>query len=215
MSSKGAARRAVIIRLCQSWQQAHGSGVVVDVGADHGHVAAAIGAIATERAPGRIGRPDVPWVIADGLRPFRRVDLAVIAGMGALTIAGILERGPKPAAAVLHAPDDPPVLRAWLAAHGWRIEAEALAPEARRYAEVLRVVPGEEQATGLWLTFGPRLLEGGDPHLRAHLQQLWGWHARLARDTAGTAPEKAAWFAERSTFLAARLTERGWPVPKS
>lgn len=165
--------------------------VIVDVGADHGHVThalrtAGLPVVASERAPGIAGRPELPWVLADGLAPFRRVDVAVIAGMGARTIARILQRGPRPTvAAVLHAQDDPPRLRTWLAADGWRFEAEGLAPEARRYAEVMRVVPGEETATGETLALGPRLLSDGHPLLEAHLRQLHGHWTSIARATHG------------------------------
>jgi tRNA A22 N-methylase len=182
--------------------------VVVDVGADHGHVAAALSAIATERQPGRAGRADVPWVIADGLQPFRHVDVAIIAGMGALTIAGILERGPRPSTAVLHAQDDPPRLRRWLAANGWRIEAERLAPEAGRFAEVLRVVEGHEESSGLWLEHGPRLLRGDDPLLEAHLEQLIGHYGRIVADTRGRAAEVCDDAEARIRFLQGVLERR-------
>ena len=105
MNRAGKPRRDLLVRMTPPGD------VVVDVGADHGHVAEALGAIATERMPNRAGRTDVPWVICDGLAAFRRVDVAVIAGMGARTIAGILTRGPTPEVAVLHAQDDPPFLR--------------------------------------------------------------------------------------------------------
>lgn len=210
-----AARRDLIARLCRPLLDVAGPGaVVVDVGADHGHVAAALGAIATERHPRRIGRRDVPWVVADGLAPFRRVDVAVVAGMGAHTIAGILQRGPRPTiGAVLHAPDDPPVLRLWLAEHGWRIVAEGLAPEARRFAEVVVVRPGHEAATGLHLELGPRLLEGDDPLLADHLRQLHRWCAGLAAHTHGRDPVKHAHFRRRADFLADQLATRGWAAP--
>ncbi|MBN2800191.1 MAG: tRNA (adenine(22)-N(1))-methyltransferase TrmK [Deltaproteobacteria bacterium] len=165
--------------------------LVIDVGADHGHISGALPrVITTERHPHQARRRGLRWVVADGLAPFREVPCAVIAGMGARTIEAILSRGPAPAVAVLHAPDDPPRLRRWLAANGWRIDAESLAPEARRYAEVLRVVPGEEPATGLTLAVGPRLLSEGHPLLEAHLTQLLGHHRSLAAATAGVAPDK-------------------------
>jgi tRNA A22 N-methylase len=138
---------------------------IVDVGADHGLVAEALGAVAVERLPHRRGRANVRWVVADGLRPFREVGTAVIAGMGARRIVGILEAGPTPKALALHAQDEPDLLRRWLATHGWRIDAEALAPEGRGFAQVLRAYPGEERSSGIALDLGPRLLEGGDPLL--------------------------------------------------
>ena len=184
-------------------------GILIDVGADHGHVAAAVGAVATERMPGRTGRSDVPWVIADGLAPFRHVDTAIIAGMGAKTILGILDRGPRPRRSVLvHAPDDPPALRVGLAARGWRIDAEALAPEARRHAEVIRAVPGPETATGAMLALGPRLLKGRDPHLKAHLVQLRGYFSTITRATAGRDPEKHLRFSERLSLVERVLSDR-------
>jgi tRNA A22 N-methylase len=201
----GRARRQVLIELCPEVP----GGVVVDVGADHGNVAYCLGAIATERQPRRMGRRDVRWVVADGLRPFRRVDVAIVAGMGAHTIARILERGPRPqVAAILHAQDDPPLLREWLAANGWRIEAERLAPEAGRFAEVLRVVPGVEEATGDELRFGPRLLRGDDRLLPAHLAELEAYYRRLSEETRDRAPTKYERYARWSTFL------RGWRVSR-
>lgn len=204
MKHAGAARRLVICALAPTDRE------IIDVGADHGHVAHALGAIATERLPHRSGRPDVPWVVADGLAPFRTVPAAVIAGMGAKTIAGILERGPRPEVLVAHAPDDPPTLRLWLAAHGWRIEAEALAREGNRFAEVLRAVPGDEPSGDLWLELGPRLLRGDDPLLRPFLVHSQGFYAGIASATAGAAPDKHAWATARADFLGERLLERGW-----
>ena len=201
MKRTGRARRELLVAMCPSAE------FIVDVGADHGHVAHAVGAIATERAPNRAGRGDVPWVIADGLKPFRRVPCAIIAGMGAETIARILQDGPRPDVAVLHAQDDPPRLRRLLAADDWRIEAEGLAPEAGRYAEVLRVVPGRETATGLWLDFGPVLLRGNAPHKPAHLAQLIGHYERLAHTTRHAAPAIHADMEARVVFLRERLAE--------
>lgn len=202
MKRNGLARRRVLAALCPEAE------VIVDVGADHGHVASMIGGIATERQPHRAGRSDVRWVIADGLRPFRRVDVAIIAGMGARTIARILEAGPTPEVVVLHTPDDPIALRRWLAASGWRIDAEALAPEARRFAEVIRARRGQEEATGPTLDFGPVLLRSDDPWLQAHLTQLLGYHRSIAAATAERAPQVHATATLRSSFLAAQLASR-------
>lgn len=207
MNRRGAGRRRLLVALCP------GDRPVIDVGADHGHVAHALGAIATERLPHRIGRRDVRWVVADGLTPFREVPVAIIAGLGARSIEQILERGPRPGVLVAHAPDDPGRLRCWLAAHGWRIDAEGLAREGHRFAEVLRAVSGHERATGLELELGPRLLAGEDPLLRAwmtHNQRYW---SHLAARTAVVAPDVADRARERAAFLREHLERRGWPVP--
>ena len=181
---------------------------VIDVGADHGYVAASVGGIATERQPHRRGRVAVRWVVADGLAPFREVDCAVIAGMGAATIEGILDRGPRPAVAILHAPDDPQRLRRAIAARGYRIDAEGLAPEGNRYAEVLRVIPGVEPATGLPLEYGPLLLRAGDPWLVPHLAHHLAFHRDLAARVAIAAPDRAEDSTRRADFLEACL--RAW-----
>lgn len=184
-------------------------GVLVDVGADHGHVASAVGAIATERMPGRIGRRDVPWVVADGLAPFRYVDTAVIAGMGAHTILGILDRGPRPRRAlIVHAPDAPALLRRGLAERGWRIDHEMLAPEARRYAEVIRAIPGREPSTGAHLDLGPRLLVSDDPLLEAHLRVLCAHLSGLEAATRGRDVAKHATTRERLELVEATLRSR-------
>ncbi|MCO4746592.1 MAG: tRNA (adenine(22)-N(1))-methyltransferase TrmK, partial [Proteobacteria bacterium] len=163
-----------------------------------------------ERKPGRMGRSDVPWVVADGLSCFERVDTAIIAGMGAYTIAGILERGPAPARALVHAPDDPPTLRLLLPRLGWKIVDERLAPEARRYAEVLLIEPGEETHSGLELELGPVLLTGDDPLLRPHLEHLGRWYGDLARATEGRRADKHEWASARCAFVTKQLTRRGW-----
>lgn len=200
MKKNGSARRAVLASLCP--QDMH---PIVDVGADHGHVAFSLKAIATERMPGRVGRKDIPWVVCDGLTAFREVGVAIIAGMGARTIAGILDSGPRPQAVVLHAQDDPPLLRAHLAKTGWKIVREALAPEAGRYAVVILATPGKEKSTGLWLHYGPCLLRHGDPHLLPHLEQLHEHSATIAKATKTDATRVFAREQQRLSFLEQQL----------
>lgn len=150
----------------------------LDVGADHAYVARALGGIAVERLPRRRAGGDVKWVIADGLRPFRDVGTAVIAGMGADRIAEILANAPRPSRIVVHAPEDPHRLRLHLAALGWRIVAEALSPEGSSFAEVIAAVPGTEPTSGARLRLGPFLLLGTDP-----LFEPWRAHAKDVRKT--------------------------------
>lgn len=207
MSRPGQARTDLILAMIPP------GALVIDVGADHGYVAASVDGIATERQPHRRGRVGRRWVITDGLAPFRRVQVAVIAGMGAQTIEGILARGPRPEVAILHAPDDPQRLRLWLAQAGYRIDAEGLAPEGSRFAEVIRAVPGTELSSGLTLAYGPRLLRGDSPWLVPHLAHHLAYNERLARDLAAHVPERAARFAERATFLERELRRLGGARP--
>lgn len=202
MSRRSLLRHQLIAELCPR------GGVIVDVGADHGNVAHAVGGIATEREPQRRGRPDVPWVITDGLTAFHHVDVAILAGMGAYTILRILDAGPRPSCVIAHAPDEPRLLRRGLADRGWHIEAERLAPEGPRFAEVIRAVPGEEPSSDLKLEFGPRLRDGDDPHLRAHLQRLIWLIRDRADKTAGVAPERHAEHQRALTYLQTWLDER-------
>jgi tRNA A22 N-methylase len=204
MTRRSLLRLRAITELCPPAE------VIVDVGADHGHVAHALGTIATEREPDRRGRRDVPWVVADGLTPFRRVDVAIIAGMGAHTILGILDAGPRPGTVIAHAQDDPGALRRGLAARGWRIDAERIAPEGPRYAEVLRLVDGIEPSTDLVLEFGPKLLSGDDPYLREHLlRRLW-LIDDLVDKTRSTAGDRHLELLRRQAFLRDILRSRGW-----
>ncbi|MFH1467724.1 MAG: tRNA (adenine(22)-N(1))-methyltransferase TrmK [Pseudomonadota bacterium] len=185
---------------------------VVDVGCDHGFVARALGAIGTERRAHRLpAHRAVPMVVADGLTCFSHVGVAIIAGMGAAAIARILSLGPRPQVAVLHAPDRPAWLRFWCAGHGWRIDAEGLAPEAGRFAEVIRVVPGEEPHTGLALAFGPLLVD--DPLADAHAAQLSAWWRGIAAQVRGRDPAKLAeaeaWIAFLGDLRARIAARRG------
>lgn len=155
---------------------------MVDVGADHGVVARELGAIASERFEHRIQGPGT-WVVSDGLTAYGPLGTAIIAGMGARRILSILDAGPPIEQLVLHAQDDPPRLRRGLAERGWRIVAEGLAPEARRFAEVVVARRGQEMAAGYTLEYGPRLIEGADPWRDAHFRQLEGWLAGLEQQT--------------------------------
>lgn len=189
-------RHEALIALC-----ADAPRPIVDVGADHGIVARAVGGVPTERLPRRAAGPG-PYVIADGLAPFRDVGTAVIAGMGARRISEILD-GHRPKMLVLHAQDDPIVLRRWLAAHGWRIEREVLAPEAGGYAEIIRAVPGDEATTGAILDLGPRLSD--DPLLEPC------WRRRHRLDARIRGPGRADAEA-RMRRIEDVFRERGWAL---
>lgn len=175
------ARLRAVAELCPN------AGIIVDVGADHGHLAVAVGAIATERMPHRRVGCSGTWVISDGLRAFRHVDVALVCGMGGHRIATILKAGPRPRVAVVAQPmDHAGELRVWLADNGYRIDAESVAMERKRLYEVVRAVPGQETAEGLALWYGPRLLAGDHPLrselIQSHLRHLDGIVGRQRGD---------------------------------
>lgn len=183
---------------------------VVDVGCDHGHLSFALGAVGVERTPRSLPeRTDIQRVVADGLKPFREVPCAVIAGMGARSIIAILEAGPRPGVAIVHATDDPEWLRVALAARGWRLDRERLVGEGNHISELIRVVPGAEPSTGLRLRFGPRLLEHGDPLLSEHIARRLQYFEGLATVVVDAPASRRAEVAQWRSFLTALAAEAG------
>jgi tRNA (adenine22-N1)-methyltransferase len=87
---------------------------------------------------------------------------AILAGMGGMLIARILEDGADraPDTLVLSPNRDAAKLRGALAALGWRIEDEALVLESRHFYPVIRAVKGSAPAlTDMQAEFGPVLLQ--------------------------------------------------------
>ncbi len=191
LGRRGRARLEAVLSLVPAER-----GFTVDVGCDHGFVARALDAVGSERLPARLPAAPLQRVVADGLAPFRDVDVAIVCGMGPEKVRHVLGNGARPRVAVVHSPQGAADLRRGLKADGWRIDAERLAPEGRGFAEILRIVRGDEPAEGLRLAFGPRLLEHGDPHLDAHARHLHAFWSRLAATVPAHAPaaaEAEAW----------------------
>jgi tRNA A22 N-methylase len=192
-------RHAALAELCPR------GGLIVDVGADHGTVARWVGALAVEREPQRRAGPAPAWLIADGLRALRRVDTAILAGMGARRIVEIVEAGAQPTTLVAQAEDDPTLLRTALAASGWRLDAERIVRVPRGFAEIGRWVRGDEPHTGLTLAYGPHLLAERPEPLRDHLAARRAWWAEIAERTRVARPERAAEADAHVAFLDAQL----------
>ena len=153
----------------------------VDVGCDHGHVAAAIGAIGSERELHRHSpRQDIPRVVADGLLGHANVELAIITGMGPRLILGILDRGPEPDQALVHTPQHSHALRTGLAERGWVVVADGLAPENGKFAEVIHVKKGDPEDFSFEVAFGRNLI--GHPLAIEHARNLRNDWSRLAND---------------------------------
>ncbi|WP_199188394.1 tRNA (adenine(22)-N(1))-methyltransferase TrmK [Deinococcus arcticus] len=132
----------------------------------------------------------------DGFAPLApgEVASASVTGMGAFTILGMLRREPGrlPPTLVLQPNDSAESLRRWARAAGYHLRADLLVPGYWAYP-VLRLdrAPGPDPAyDGLpeaaALRYGPALLRGQDPLLRAQVQ------ADLRRLTPLAAPGRVA-----------------------
>lgn len=111
--------------------------------------------------------------VADGLEALDvPVEAIVIAGMGAGAICRILAAGMArigDAALILQPNQDVGQLRAWLAAHGFAIEAERIAREGRRFYVILRARRGSARYDDRELLLGPCLLRERPEHFAAYL----------------------------------------------
>ncbi|MDR0898126.1 MAG: class I SAM-dependent methyltransferase [Oscillospiraceae bacterium] len=128
--------------------------------------------------------------VADGLHAVagEAVDAVVIAGMGGKTIIRMLEGGLSlagDAALILQPNGDPAPLRRWLMDHGYRIDAERLVREDRRYYIALRAIPGEAHYRPQELLIGPCLLRERPPLLSDYLK----WRAACLARAQGAAAE--------------------------
>ncbi len=114
----------------------------------------------------------------DGFSSLREedgVEVAVLAGMGSLTIREILT-GRQPVSPsielfILQSMTRPEELRVWLADNLFRIVDEALVKDAGHIYEVLAVKRGEEvNRKHPFLAHGPGLILKKDPFLREYLE---------------------------------------------
>ena len=164
---------------------------VADIGADHGF----LGAWLLEN--GRCERAQLLDISADSLMKARRLvekenlggrvefnvgdgaqaltgpaQAVIIAGMGGLTIAGIVQRGRKQlgnAALIMEPNIRADVLRETLASCGYRIDREELARAGGRWYVGIRAVPGQAgRYTQKELIVGPALLRDGHPLLSGY-----------------------------------------------
>ena len=152
-----------------------------DIGADHGFLGAHllltgrcafvrfvdISAVSLEKARRLIGKLRLEgraeFLVGDGAGAFNApLDAAVIAGMGAEVICGILDRGRERlsgASLVLSPNLDAAAVRRFLMESGYAITGEALVNEGRRFYPVIAARPGRARYDRLQLLAGPVLLE--------------------------------------------------------
>ncbi len=171
-------------------------GCVADIGCDHGYFSAHMIArglcervIASDISESSLDKAralaeetgiagKVSLRVGDGLTPVDagEADVIVLAGMGARTIAGILERGKDKlrGAAVVIAPNkENHLARAWFSANGYAITRELVARVGRRFTVVSRAEPSDDARalTGPELDFGPCLLVDRTDHFADYL--MW------------------------------------------
>lgn len=182
---------------------------VADIGTDHGHLprlllssGRASYCVATELRESRLARtrqppaddPLAPRLVlrwGDGLVPLRpddRLDVIVLAGMGARTIVRILEDpcrvGLGVGRLVIQPQSEIALVRRWLASREFHIVDETLAHERGHFYVALAATtgPGEPCAGHPRLTeedlfeVGPCLVASGDPQLRRY------WRHRRRRE---------------------------------
>ena len=158
-----------------------------DIGADHGRLGAhmllrglckraqladisADSLVKARRLIYGLGLTDrVDFCVGDGAQALREPpDVAVVAGMGGQTIAGIVERGRDVLSAsrlVLQPNVAAPELRARLQAAGFRITDEAIARDGRRLYIIIAAEAGKMRLSPEEVEVGPVLLKKRPPLL--------------------------------------------------
>jgi len=173
--------------------------------------------LASERLRPLSGRVEVRF--GRGLAPLRpgEAEVIIIAGMGGITMAGILEARPqglRPRCFVLQPVARTAYLRRWLCRAGWALLDEDLVEDGRRIYEIVVTAPG----AGGVPAGGEKLLAGGEvgtlafarrhPLLGPFLQQKLARYRRLAgqvREARGEAREKVLSVLRELEALAAAL----------
>ena len=180
-------RRAPLLdgRLSAAMALAENCRMFADIGADHGHLSAAmllrdetrraliadISVPALQKARDLIARLNlgsrVTFSVADGLDALdclsdEKPDTVFILGMGGDTVSGILRRGIRKlcgAAVILGAQTDLPLVRQTLCECGYSIHREVIASEAGRDYVLIRAQVGTAEYSEEELMLGPVLLK--------------------------------------------------------
>lgn len=155
--------------------------LLADIGTDHGLLGAHllltkrcarvlfadISAPSLDKARALVTRLELldrsAFVVGDGAKALPEMpDVAVVAGMGGLTIADIIEQGRDKlgdARLILQPNVALPALRARLSGAGYRLANEQIARLGRRFYVILEAVPGSAYYTARELLIGPVLLQ--------------------------------------------------------
>jgi len=161
-----------------------------DIGADHGYLGAHLlltgrcdfvgfidisedSLLKARRLIGKLRLQDrAEFLVGDGAQPLiSPVGAAVMAGLGAEVICGIIARGREKlgqARLILSPNLDAPAVRRHLCEHGYEITGEALVQQGRRFYPVIAARPGEARYSRLQILAGPVLLEARPDSLAAY-----------------------------------------------
>jgi len=114
--------------------------------------------------------------LGDGLKILEpgEVSVLVVAGMGGKTICAILDQGRavlrQVQRLVIQPMRDIPMVRCWLANHGWRLVDENMVAEDGHYYVIIAAEPGLEEVSDQFaINVGPCLLKKKDPVLKVFL----------------------------------------------
>lgn len=170
---------------------------MADIGTDHAYLPVCLchsgkieKAVASDIRPGPAERARATvrrWRLTDrievrvgpGLDTVRpgEADVIVIAGMGGLMIADILEQSRETAVQagqlLLQPMTSIPELRQYLNENGYAILEEVLVPEDEKLYHIMRIAPAEAIPPQTWteLYFGRELLESGGVHVSLYLKR--------------------------------------------
>lgn len=181
-------------RLLEIANQVNKDSIVADIGTDHGYIPvyliekgiskkviacdinegpldSAISYVAKKKLENNI-----PTRLGNGLEPVKpnEVDTVIIAGMGGILIADILEEGQEIADTIKTFILQPMVasdeLRKYLYDNGFKIINEKLAREDNRFYEIIVATHGEEKIEDeIYYEVGQKLIENKDPLLKDYL----------------------------------------------
>ena len=215
-------------------------GTVADIGCDHGYLSAElilsghaqkalasdispVSAAKAQRLSERLGIRDAMIAcISDGLDCLQGVEppySIAICGMGGELIASILERGAEAASKaeriVMQPMRGEAELRRFLFEHDFRITAERVIREGKRFYQVICAIPGERDTIPEWFPkdwfrFGWVMAEEGDPELEPLLRHYRSVYNRelIKAEKQGRRPEGIVLELERTDALL-RYIENG------
>ncbi|MGF7186798.1 tRNA (adenine22-N1)-methyltransferase [Desulfitispora alkaliphila] len=188
--------------------------VVVDVGTDHGYIpikllqrGLAPTAIATDinKGPFQIARKQVQEYLlndkidvrlGNGLKPIQagEAQVAIIAGMGGVTIVDILEDAPHVVreleTLVLQPMTAVDAVRRWLYKSKWDLSNEDIVKEGNKYYHIIVATKANtyewpEVLNKEYFEFGPKLIEQGNPlvieQIELKIQQFLEVQQRLGK----------------------------------